>query len=79
MIKVKLKRTNASVSRPSCHTKKNIQRKTNARCPNCKKKMTLFGRGKEAVYRCVCGHTETQAQMDQRLKNKNNGKVSKKI
>lgn len=41
--------------------------------------MTLFGRGKEAVYRCVCGHTETQAQMDQRLKNKNNGKVSKKI
>ena len=43
------------------------------------KEMTLFGRGKEAVYRCVCGHTETQAQMDQRLKNKNNGKVSKKI
>lgn len=40
--------------------------------------MTLFGRGKEAVYRCVCGHTETQAQMDQRLKNKNNGKVSKR-
>ena len=22
--------------------------------------MTLFGRGKDAVYRCVCGHTETQ-------------------
>ena len=27
---------------PSCKTKKNVQRKTNARCPNCKKKMTLF-------------------------------------
>ena len=26
---------------------------------------------KEAVYRCVCGHTETQAQMDKRHKNKN--------
>ena len=39
---------------PKCKTKKNIQRKTNARCPNCKKKMTLFGKGKEAVYRCVC-------------------------
>lgn len=79
MIKVKTKNGQMLVCQdPSCHTKKNIQRKTNARCPNCKKKMTLFGRGKEAVYRCVCGHTETQAQMDQRLKNKNNGKVSKK-
>ena len=38
------------------------------RCPNCKKKMTLFGRGKEAVYRCVCGHSETQAQMNKRMK-----------
>lgn len=27
---------------PTCKTKKNVQRKTNARCPNCKKKMTLF-------------------------------------
>lgn len=43
-----------------------------------KKKMTLFGKGKDAVYRCVCGHTETQAQMDKRLKNKKNDKVSKK-
>ena len=55
---------------PQCKTKKNVQRKTNARCPNCHKKMTLFGRGKDAVYRCVCGHTETQAQMDKRHKNK---------
>ncbi|MDS3871768.1 DNA topoisomerase III [Staphylococcus hominis] len=79
MIKVKTKNGQMLVCQdPTCHTKKNIQRKTNAHCPNCKKKMTLFGRGKEAVYRCVCGHTETQAQMDQRLKNKNNGKVSKK-
>ena len=38
MIKVKLKWTNVSLSDPSCKTKKNIQRKTNARCPNCKKK-----------------------------------------
>ena len=53
---------------PTCKTKKNVQRKTNARCPNCKKKMTLFGRGKDAVYRCVCGHTETQEQMDKRFK-----------
>ncbi|MBO1198088.1 DNA topoisomerase III [Staphylococcus simiae] len=79
MIKVKTKNGQMLVCQdPSCKTKKNIQRKTNARCPNCKKKMTLFGKGKEAVYRCVCGHSETQAQMDKRMKNKTSGKVSKK-
>lgn len=79
MIKVKTKNGQMLVCQdPSCKTKKNVQRKTNARCPNCKKKMTLFGKGKDAVYRCVCGHTETQAQMDKRLKNKKNDKVSKK-
>ncbi|RUN42917.1 topoisomerase, partial [Staphylococcus epidermidis] len=56
MIKVKTKNGQMLVCQdPKCKTKKNIQRKTNARCPNCKKKMTLFGKGKEAVYRCVCG------------------------
>ncbi|EHJ09007.1 DNA topoisomerase III [Staphylococcus simiae] len=79
MIKVKTKNGQMLVCQdPSCKTKKNVQRKTNARCPNCKKKMTLFGKGKGAVYRCVCGHSETQAQMDKRMKNKTAGKVSKK-
>lgn len=79
MIKVKTKNGQMLVCQdPTCKTKKNVQRKTNARCLNCKKKMTLFGRGKDAVYRCVCGHTETQEQMDKRFKNKSSGKVSKK-
>lgn len=79
MIKVKTKNGQMLVCQdPSCKTKKNIQRKTNARCPNCKKKMTLFGKGKDATYRCVCGHSETQRQMDERLKNKTSGKVSRK-
>lgn len=79
MIKVKTKNGQMLVCQdPKCKTKKNIQRKTNARCANCKKKMTLFGKGKEAVYRCVCGHTETQSQMDKRMRKKTNGKVSRK-
>lgn len=79
MIKVKTKNGQMLVCQdPKCKTKKNIQRKTNARCPNCKKKMTLFGKGKEAVYRCVCGHTETQSQMDKRMREKTNGKVLRK-
>ncbi|MCU5745165.1 DNA topoisomerase III [Staphylococcus sp. SQ8-PEA] len=79
MIKVKTKNGQMLMcSDPSCKTKKNVQKKTNARCPNCKKRMTLFGRGKSAVYRCVCGHSETQAQMDQRLKHKKSDRVSKR-
>ena len=39
--------------------------------------MTLFGRGK-MQFIDVCGHTETQEQMDKRFKNKSSGKVSKK-
>lgn len=39
MIKVKTKNGQMLVCQdPKCKTKKNIQRKTNARCPNCKKK-----------------------------------------
>ncbi|PKI21834.1 DNA topoisomerase III [Staphylococcus succinus] len=79
MIKVKTKNGQMLVCQdPTCKTKKNVQRKTNARCPNCHKKMTLFGRGKDAVYRCVCGHTETQTQMDKRHQSKKTGKVNKK-
>lgn len=79
MIKVKTKNGQMLVCQdPSCKTKKNVQRKTNARCPNCHKRMTLFGKGKQATYRCVCGHSETQEQMDKRHKNKGKNKVSKR-
>lgn len=63
---------------PTCGTKKNVQRKTNARCPECKKKLTLHGKGPKAMYSCVCGFRETQEQMDKRFKSKKTGKVSKK-
>lgn len=79
MLKVKTKNGQMLVCQdPTCKTKKNQQRQTNARCPNCKKKLTLYGTGKTATYRCVCGHTETQEHMDQRLKNKKVGKIGKK-
>ncbi|UBH22558.1 DNA topoisomerase III [Macrococcus armenti] len=63
---------------PTCGTKKNVQSKTNARCPECKKKLTLHGKGPKAMYSCVCGFRETQEQMDKRFKSKKTGKVSKK-
>ncbi|RIO06487.1 DNA topoisomerase III [Mammaliicoccus sciuri] len=79
MLKVKTKYGQMLVCQdPTCKTKKNQQRQTNARCPNCKKKLTLYGTGKKATYRCVCGHTETQEHMDERLKNRKSGKIGKK-
>lgn len=62
---------------PTCGTKKNVQRKTNARCPECKKKLTLHGKGPKAMYSCTCGFRETQEQMDKRFKSRKTGKVSK--
>ncbi|WP_392450338.1 DNA topoisomerase III [Staphylococcus massiliensis] len=79
MIKIKTKNGQALVCQdPSCKTKKNVQQKTNARCPNCKKKLTRFGKGSSATYRCVCGFSETQEKMNQRLKRKGKDKVQKK-
>ncbi len=54
MIKVKTKNGQMLVCQYHLVRRKRMQRKTNARCPNCKKKLTLFGKGEEAVYRCVC-------------------------
>src|SRR5699024_3837085 len=50
----------------SCHYKKNIHKLTNARCPNCKKKMKLFGEGEGKTFHCVCGHSEKMATFDKR-------------
>src|SRR5699024_11045069 len=37
----------------SCNYKKNIYKNTNARCPNCKKKMRMFGEGSGKTFTCV--------------------------
>ena len=69
MIKVKTKMDRCLYVKIQNVKLRKIFNETNARCPNCKKKMTLFGKGK-AVYRCVCGHTETQSQMDKKNERK---------
>lgn len=79
MLKVKTKNGSMLVCQdPSCKTKKDVKTQTKARCPQCKKRLTKFGTGNQATYRCVCGHTETQVQMNQRLKSKGKDKVSKR-
>src|SRR5699024_3330670 len=49
----------------SCNYKKNIYKNTNARCPNCKKKMRMFGEGSGKTFTCVCGHREKLATFNE--------------
>ena len=55
-------------SSPSCRNRKVISRLTNLRCDNCHKKMTLFGNGENATYRCQCGNSLKQKEVDKRIK-----------
>jgi len=42
----------------SCGHRKTLSSQSNARCPECKKKMTLHGEGEGKHFRCLCGHRE---------------------
>lgn len=52
-----------------CGERKMIAKKTNARCPNCHKRMELRGKGDAQTFSCVCGYHE-KLQAFQKRKNK---------
>lgn len=62
----------------SCNHKKNIYKNTNARCPNCKKRLKLYGEGDGQTFTCVCGHREKLSSFEKRRKKHQKSKVSKK-
>jgi len=64
-------------SSPTCRNRKIISRLTNLRCDNCHKKMTLFGSGENSTYRCVCGNSLKQKEVDKRIKNNKKDKASR--
>lgn len=61
-----------------CGHKKNVARLTNARCPQCKKKMELRGEGKGQIFACKCGYREKLAIFEARRKKESGGKVDKR-
>lgn len=61
-----------------CGYKKNVARTTNARCPKCKKKLTLSGSGDNQIFTCVCGHREKLSAFEARKKKESRGKVDRK-
>ncbi|UFT99042.1 DNA topoisomerase III [Radiobacillus kanasensis] len=62
----------------SCGKKKNIAKKTNARCPNCHKRLELRGEGEGQTFTCSCGHREKLSSFNKRRQKEKNSKVSKK-
>ncbi|WP_226036207.1 DNA topoisomerase III [Aquibacillus saliphilus] len=61
----------------SCGEKKNIAKKTNARCPNCHKRLDLRGEGEGQMFTCSCGHREKLSTFNNRKKKEKRTKVSK--
>jgi DNA topoisomerase-3 len=60
-----------------CGHRKNISRETNARCPNCKKKLELRGEGEGQIFTCQCGYRQKLSVFNER-KAKEKSNISKK-
>ncbi|WP_416827981.1 DNA topoisomerase III [Ectobacillus polymachus] len=61
-----------------CGYRKNVARVTNARCPQCKKKMELRGEGEGQIFACKCGYREKLSAFQARRKKESGGKVDKR-
>lgn len=61
-----------------CGHRKNVARVTNARCPQCKKKMELRGEGAGQIFTCKCGYREKLSSFEARRKKESGGKVDKR-
>ena len=60
-----------------CGHKKGVSRVTNARCPQCHKKMEMRGQGEAQTFTCKCGFHEKLSSYNKRKGQNKNKKVSK--
>ena len=60
-----------------CRHRISISKRTNARCPECRKKMELYGEGEGQVFRCKCGYREKLSAFNKRMQNRKSS-VSKR-
>jgi DNA topoisomerase-3 len=61
-----------------CGHRKNVARVTNARCPQCHKKLELRGEGEGQIFTCKCGYREKLSSFQERRKKESGGKVDKR-
>lgn len=58
-----------------CGYRKGLTQVTNARCPECHKKMELRGEGDKKMFTCVCGYRERLSDFNKRHEDKGAGKA----
>ncbi len=67
LLKVKGKRGEMLVCPDrDCGYRRSLTQTTNARCPNCHKKMELRGEGEKQMFACVCGYREKLSDFKKR-------------
>ena len=57
-----------------CGYRRSVTQTTNARCPNCHKKMELRGDGEKQIFACVCGYREKLSDFKKRRATRSAGK-----
>src|SRR5690625_6606252 len=62
----------------ACGHKKNVFKRTDARCPNCHKRLELHGQGDGQTFRCRGGHSEKLSTFTKRRQKEKKDNVSKK-
>ena len=69
LLKVKGKRGEMLVCQDrDCGYRKSVSRDTNARCPNCHKRMKMIGEGEGKKFVCKCGYKEKLTAFNKRKK-----------
>ena len=58
-----------------CGFRKSVTQTTNARCPNCHKKLELWGEGDKQTFACACGYREKLSDFQARRKADGAGKA----
>lgn len=62
-----------------CGHRETIARHTNARCPNCHKKMDLVGKGDGQRFICACGYKEKLSAFEERKKKTGKGATKRDV
>ncbi|SER89722.1 DNA topoisomerase-3 [Gracilibacillus ureilyticus] len=61
-----------------CGERKMIAKKTNARCPNCHKRMEMRGQGEAQTFSCACGYREKLSAFQKRKDKQGQNKATKR-
>lgn len=61
-----------------CGYRKSVSINTNARCPQCHKRMELRGEGDGRQFSCVCGFREKMSAFEKRKETESTGKLNKR-